>query len=105
LIELTPSPLLPSYLRFGQVSLNEAEHLPAQSSCQRRYTPMVFGIIPKCRSVSPESPFRSISRNDRPICEVITDRVKNIPDEVFDRRPNDGASQVDHYIYGLPKRD
>src|SRR5689334_22712111 len=23
---------------------------PAQSNCQRRYAPMVFGIIPECRS-------------------------------------------------------
>src|ERR1700683_4714074 len=51
-------------LRSGQVSLDEAEHFTAQSSCQRRYAPMVFGIIPECcsaslrkeRSASPESP-------------------------------------------------
>lgn len=41
----------------------------------------------------------------RPIWEVITDIMKNVPDEVFDRLPKDGASQVDHYVYGLPKRD
>jgi hypothetical protein len=41
----------------------------------------------------------------RPIWEVITDLMKDIPDEVFDRLPKDGASQVDHYIYGVPKRD
>jgi hypothetical protein len=41
----------------------------------------------------------------QPIWEVITDMVKTVPDEVFDRLPKDGASQVDHYIYGLPKRD
>ena len=42
---------------------------------------------------------------ERPIWEVITDLMKDVPDEVFDRLPKDGASQVDHYIYGLPKRD
>jgi hypothetical protein len=55
---------VPPLLRFGHVSLDEAEHFPAQSSCQRRYAPMVFGIIPECRSASlriersasPESP-------------------------------------------------
>lgn len=41
----------------------------------------------------------------RPIWEVINDRMTNVPDEVFSRLPEDGASQVDHYIYGLPKRD
>lgn len=40
-----------------------------------------------------------------PIWEVITDLMKDVPDEVFDRLPKDGASQVDHYIYGVPKRD
>ena len=41
--------------------------------------------------------------NERPIWEVITDIVKDVPDEVFERLPSDDASQVDHYIYGLPK--
>lgn len=49
-------------------------------------------------SASPET-------NERPIWEVITDIVKDVPDEVFDRLPKDGASQIDHYLYGLPKRD
>ena len=43
--------------------------------------------------------------DERPFWEVITERMKNVPDEVFDRLPEDGASQVDHYIYGHPKRD
>lgn len=43
--------------------------------------------------------------SERPIWETITDMVKDIPDAVFDRLPKDAASQVDHYIYGLPKRD
>jgi hypothetical protein len=47
----------------------------------------------------------SINGEHRPIWEVISDISKDVPDEVFDRLPKDGASQVDHYIYGLPKRD
>jgi hypothetical protein len=42
--------------------------------------------------------------NEAPIWEVVTDIMKNVPDEVFDRLPKDAASQVDHYVYGLPKR-
>jgi hypothetical protein len=45
------------------------------------------------------------SLEDRPIWEVIQDIMKDVPEEVFDRLPKDGASQVDHYIYGLPKRE
>jgi hypothetical protein len=41
----------------------------------------------------------------QPIWETITNMVKDIPDAVFDHLPKDGASQVDHYLYGLPKRD
>ena len=46
----------------------------------------------------------SSDTEERPIWETITDIMKDVPDEVFDRLPVDGASQVDHYIYGLPKR-
>jgi hypothetical protein len=41
-----------SPLHSGQVSLNEAEHLPTQSRSQRHYAPVVFGIIPECHSAS-----------------------------------------------------
>lgn len=47
---------------------------------------------------------RAVSSDERPIWEVITDIVKGVPDEVFDRLPTDGASEVDHYVYGLSKR-
>ena len=45
-----------------------------------------------------------VQSRDWPIWEVITDIMKDVPDEVFDRLPKDAASQIDHYIYGLPKR-
>jgi hypothetical protein len=54
---------LPS-LRSGQVSLDEAEHFRHNRDASVAYAPMVFGIIPECRSdslrnersASPESP-------------------------------------------------
>ncbi|MBL8230397.1 MAG: hypothetical protein JNL98_18045 [Bryobacterales bacterium] len=39
-----------------------------------------------------------------PIWEVIADNMKDVPDEEFKNIPTDGASQVDHYLYGHPKR-
>jgi hypothetical protein len=42
--------------------------------------------------------------DDRPIWEIIVDQMKDVPPEDFAALPRDGASQVDHYIYGLPKR-
>jgi len=61
----------PPPMRSGKVSLDEAERFTAQSTCQRRYAPMVIGIIPECRSASlrnqrsasPESPVRHEVKN------------------------------------------
>jgi hypothetical protein len=46
-----------------------------------------------------------VQLSELPIWEVIRDIMKHVPDEVVDLLPNDGASQVDHCIYGLPKID
>ncbi|HSR67927.1 MAG TPA: hypothetical protein VLU25_08285 [Acidobacteriota bacterium] len=43
--------------------------------------------------------------NDRPVSEMIRDLWADMPDDVRAKLPSDGASQVDHYVYGLPKRD
>ena len=42
---------------------------------------------------------------DRPVWEIVADRMKNVPPEVFDRLPRDGASEHDHYLYGSRKRN
>lgn len=38
------------------------------------------------------------------IWEKIEERVKQVPDEVCERVPEDGAEQHDHYLYGAPKK-
>ena len=40
----------------------------------------------------------------RPIGEVIDELMADVPAEVLERLPADGAAQHDHYIYGIPKR-
>ena len=39
------------------------------------------------------------------ISEKIRERMSKIPSEVWGELPPDGASEHDHYIYGLPKKD
>ena len=56
------------------------------------------------RDLEDESTPAVEASDTRPIWEVITEIMKDVPDDVFDRLPKDGASQVDHYIYGLRKR-
>jgi hypothetical protein len=45
------------------------------------------------------------TRARRPISEVIREIWADMPEDVRAKLPRDGASQVDHYVYGLPKRD
>jgi len=41
----------------------------------------------------------------RRISERIAEIMADVPAEEFAKLPKDGARQVDHYVYGLPKRD
>ena len=41
----------------------------------------------------------------RHISDVIRENMRDVPPEIMGTLPEDGASQHDHYIYGLPKRD
>ena len=45
------------------------------------------------------------SRPPRRIWEVIAENMKRVPPEDLAALPRDGASQIDHYIYGIPKRE
>ena len=39
-----------------------------------------------------------------PAWKRVLDIMGKVPEEVFDRIPADGSEQLDHYIYGTPKR-
>ncbi len=39
-----------------------------------------------------------------PAWQRIIENMKAVPDEVFDRIPADSSAQLDHYLYGTPKR-
>jgi plasmid stability protein len=41
----------------------------------------------------------------RRISQRIAEIMADVPLEEFAKLPRDGARHVDHYIYGLPKRD
>lgn len=42
--------------------------------------------------------------DDRPVWERIASLAASLPDEAIAGLPSDGASQLDHYLYGAPKR-
>ncbi len=41
----------------------------------------------------------------QPLSEVFQEIWADMPEDARANLPRDGASQVDHYVYGLPKRD
>ena len=41
----------------------------------------------------------------RHISEVIRENMRDVPAEDLAKLPRDGATEHDHYIYGLPKRN
>ncbi|MCH8961674.1 MAG: hypothetical protein IH820_10235 [Bacteroidetes bacterium] len=42
---------------------------------------------------------------NKPFWERIVERSKEVPDEVWEELPKDGAAEIDHYLYGSPKRN
>lgn len=55
--------------------------------------------------LSPSENASAAAFDSRPISIVIAEIMKDVPAEELAQLPRDGASQVDHYVYGLPKRD
>jgi hypothetical protein len=46
--------------------------------------------------------FRQSTSEARPIWEIIDENMKGVPLEDLAALPKDGASQIDHYVYGHP---
>ena len=63
--------------------------------------------------VSPEEYVRQVLAQEleagapprRHISEIILENMSKVPPEIMARMPKDGASEHDHYIYGLPKKN
>ncbi len=60
------------------------------------------------QQTSPQSPADSrpseIHASRKPLWERAAELRKTIPEEEWAKLPSDGARQLDHYIYGSPKR-
>ena len=44
-----------------------------------------------------------VRRYVKPFYEEILELAKSIPEEELDKLPTDGASNIDNYVYGVPK--
>jgi hypothetical protein len=63
------------------------------------------GIEPGADLAADLQPGRIVLERPRPpIWERIAARAARVPPEELDKFPADGAAQIDHYLYGHPKR-
>lgn len=62
-----------------------------------------FRGYPAGWSSRPAAPSTQLPDDDRPIWERIADLAERLPQEMVAQLPTDGASQLDHYLYGAPK--
>ena len=59
---------------------------------------------PAPRAHSESTDIAPLPRRKQSFGKIAAELLADVPEEVFDRLPTDGAAQHDHYIYGTPKR-
>ncbi|MCZ7645334.1 MAG: SAM-dependent methyltransferase [Planctomycetota bacterium] len=64
----------------------------------------MFRGYPPGWSSRPAVPSTELPDDDRPIWERMAELAAALPEEAIADLPTDGASQLDHYLYGAPKR-
>lgn len=63
-----------------------------------------FTGYPPGWSSRPVEPSTMLPEDDRPVWERIASLAATLPEELVAALPRDGASQLDHYLYGSPKK-
>jgi AbrB family looped-hinge helix DNA binding protein len=65
-----------------------------------------FGLVPGSEVVAEAHNGGILLRSaaPKPIWERIAERAERLPPDALDGLPADGAAEIDHHIYGTPKR-
>jgi hypothetical protein len=79
---------IPALIAKALEGLQEHERLPHQHGTSNEHAP-----VAPAAAASP-----------KPFWQKAIEASQRIPDEELERLPADLAAQVDHYIYGTPKR-
>ncbi len=56
------------------------------------------------RAEPPDGDRSEVASPHKPIWEVFQEISSSIPEEEWDKLPTDSSEQLDHYVYGTPKR-
>jgi hypothetical protein len=86
------------YVQNGRVELDERIRLPEGAEVQL----IIVGDETRCFESAAAAAKRS--EPSKPIEEVIADIVADVPEAEWEKLPSDLSEQLDHYVYGLPKR-
>jgi hypothetical protein len=84
----------------GTVVLDAPVLLPEGCRVEVAVMPLIAGGTPPPSPMSPPS----LPDDERPVWERIAELAKHVPEEALRDLPMDGASELDHYLYGAPKR-
>jgi hypothetical protein len=82
----------------------EREVLAIFDGVERPGVGCTFRGYPPGWTSRPTEPSTVLPDDDRPIWERIAELAASLPEEAIAGLPTDGASQLDHYLYGAPKR-
>lgn len=82
----------------------ERELLSIFDDVERPGVGCLFRGYPPGWSSRPVKPSTELPDDDRPIWERIADLAAKLPEDAIAGLPRDGASQLDHYLYGAPKK-
>lgn len=82
----------------------ERELLSIFDDVERPGVGCTFRGYPPGWSSRPIEPSAKLPDDDRPIWERIAYFAASLPEDVVAGWPTDGASQLDHYVYGTPKK-
>ena len=89
---------------YGLPPALERELLSIFDDVERPGVGCTFRGYPPGWSSRPAEPSTELPNDDRPIWERIAELAATLPEEAIAGLPTDGASQLDHYLYGAPKR-
>jgi hypothetical protein len=60
------------------------------------------------KNMATDEPAKANAASAKPLqtaADIVVARMRNVPSEIMATMPKDGATQHDHYIYGLPKKE
>jgi hypothetical protein len=86
------------------IKLSDEQATALQAKAEAEGLSSVEAWIQKLAEQEQAPPATAAERPLQTAADIILSHMRNVPPEIMATMPKDGASQHDHYIYGVPKR-